>query len=467
MTALKNFFSMLFEDLHWKLLALLAASVIWFIGMHMNDPYQSQTVSPRLQLDNLEIMTREGIIVLNEDALRDLNVSVLVRALRSDMDYLRSAMADAERLSAFVNVSVDFRAVNSDLVSYAEGISTQLLRVSPNLQPGFEHISINPPYIDIYLDMSQRQLFSVQTIQQGDVPPGFELQYIRLRNENVTINGPRTELQMVSQVQAIVDITGVHDDAELTIPLQVLDIYGNYMTDRVQLNVVETTATIHVLQIRTADIRLRGEGSPAEGFAVAGISGGISTVEIVGSEEILDELDQIVIDVELHSASSNITRTVYISDFLPEGVNLRQGEYDEIEVTARIEPIEERVFIVPHENLRSRGVVGLYRLVDENEPIRVTISGPRSLIAAMEADQIEPEFDLRRLPIGVHTVPLLIELPSGMSIIGSAPTLLVQIHEPALSNGDEDESEFPTIDESSTFEEEPPDIYETDESEEE
>ena len=433
MNLIKNFFSMLFEDFHWKLLALVAASIIWFIGMNMSDPFQNLIVSPRLHLDNLEVMTHEGIMVLNEDELRDINVSVLVRGLRSDMNNLRAAMADPVWLSAFVEVSVDFRAVNTEEVNSADGISVQQLRISPNLQAGFEHLSINPSFVDVYLDMSQRQTFSVQTIQHGDVPPGFELQHIRLRNENVSIRGSRTDLRMISLVQANVDITGAHEDTEITVPLQVIDVNGEDMTDRVQLNVVETTATVRVWQARQVDIRLRGTGSPAQGFAVAGISGGVQTIEVVGPAEILDELENIRIEVDLNGASSNITQTLTFSDWLPEDVLLRQGEQYEMTATARIEPIEERTFSIPHGNIRSRGVVGLYQLVNENAPIRVTISGPRSIIAALDATQILPEFDLRRLPIGVHNVPLVIELPAGLSIVGSQPTLRVQIHEAAAA----------------------------------
>jgi hypothetical protein len=90
--------------------------------------------------------------------------------------------------------------------------------------------------------------------------------------------------------------------------------------------------------------------------------------------------------------------------------------------------------------VRSRGAVGLYQLVNETAPIRVTVSGPRSLISSLTSDSIDLEFDLRALPIGIHTVPLVVELPPRLSLVGSPPVLVVQIHEPAAStNGDNEE----------------------------
>jgi YbbR domain-containing protein len=456
MIFVKKIFSMLFEDFHWKLLALTAAAVIWFIGMNMSDPYRNLAVSPRLQLDNIEIMSNENIIVINEDLLREINVSVTVRALRSDLDRLRVALSDPERFAEIIGVSADFRAINPNDVFEADGVSVQRLRISPNLQAGFEHISITPSHIDVYLDAASQQRFPVQAVQEGTVSRGYDLQHIRLDNENVRITGARTDLRAISLVQAHFDITNIHDDTEITVPLVVLDQDGNDMTERVQLNVTETTAAVRVWQVRQAYIRVRGSGSPASGFAVAGISGSMESVEIVGSAEVLENFNYLRAEIDLNGANANITHVITLSDWLPEGVSLRQGEQLTMNATARIERIEERVFTVPHGNLRSRGVVGLYQLVNNNASIRVTISGPRSIIADLGASDIIPEFDLRGLAIGVHTVPLSFELPPGLEPVGARPMLTVQIFEPAIANNGENSSE-----------EEPDEIEEEEEPEDE
>jgi len=436
----KKILSALVEDVQWMLLALAAATVLWFIGMNMSDPLQNQSVVSRLRLDNFEIMAREGIVVLNEDELRETDVAVTVRARRSDMDRLRSSID-----TGIVEVSIDFRAVDADTL--ADGISTQQLRISPNLQPGFEHLFISPALVDIQIDKFARQIYSVQAVQRGDVSPGFELQPIRLGNDRVTISGSRTELDMVSLVQAYVDITGIHEDAELPIELMVLDYQGEDMTGRVNLSVTETTANVRVWQIRTVDIIVRGAGQPASGFAKAGYDNEHATVEIVGAEEALNSVENIYAEIDLTDVSENTVRTVSLKEWLPEGVFLRQGEISEFDVTAKIEPIELQTFIVPHGNVRSRGVVGLYQLVDNNAAIRVTISGPRSIISALDATQIEPEFDLRGRPIGIHQVPLIIRLPDELSIVGQTPSLLVQIHEPAIASSGDDEEPAPPDDE--------------------
>lgn len=434
---------MLFEDLHWKFLALVAASVIWFIGMNMSDPYINLSVAQRLRLDNLDIMVREGVLVINEDLLREINVTVTLRARRSDMDKLQAAVADADprRFAEFVEVSVDFRAVDSAAADEADGVSRQRLRVSPNLQSGFEHMSISPPYVDVYLDMFASRLFNVQTIQLGETMPGFELQHIRLGNSNVTVSGSRSDLRMASRVQAYVDISGVHDDAELPVALTVLNNYAENMTERVHLNVTETTAFVRVWQVRPVDVIVSGAGTPADGFALAGITPDRVSIEIVGPSEMLEDIGEIFAEVDLSGGRSNATKTVLLEDWLPDGVSLKQGEISQFEVSARIEPIEERTFVVPRGNVRSRGVVGLYQLVDDNANIRVTVRGPRSIIATLDSAQIEPEFDLRGRAIGVHTVPLMVELPPGLTLVGRAPTLMVQIHQPAAASSEEDEHE--------------------------
>jgi len=256
-------------------------------------------------------------------------------------------------------------------------------------------------------------------------------------------------LGRVSLVQAYVDITGIHDDAELPVELTVLDTSGNDMTERVHLSVTETTANVRVWKVRQVDVIVRGVGQLASGFAMAGYDDERMSVEIVGPEDILNSIEHIRAEIDLTGANENTTHKVLLEEWLPEGVYLRKDEINEFYVTAKIEPIELRTFTVPHGNVRSRGVVGLYQLVDNNASIRVTVSGPRSIIAAFDGNQIVPEFDLRGRAIGIHTVPLVIELPAELSIVGQAPSLLVQIHEPAAadtSNGDEDdEPEEPPV----------------------
>ena len=419
---MKKIYTALFTDLHWKLFALVAAAVIWFIGMNMSDPYRNDIVSVRLRLDNLEIMAREGIVVTNAEALREIDVAVQVRGRRSYMENLHLMMPE---------VSIDFRAVDSDAI--AEGAVAQRLRVSSNLQAGFEHISISPAYADVSLDrFSQRNHF-VQTVQEGEVFPGFELQAITLSNERVMVSGALSDVSDVSLVLANVDITGIHGEEELPVRLVVLDAYGSDMTERIRLNVEETTALVRVWQVRSADVVVRGAGELANGFAFAGYVGGGVSVEIVGSEEILNDVEEIRAEIDLSDARGNVTSTILLEEWLPEGVSLRRGEITEVEVTARVEPIETRHFTVPRGNVRSRGVVGLYQLVDSDAPIRITIGGPRSIIATLTAAQIEPEFDLRGREIGIHEVPLVIGLPAGLTMVGQSPTLLVQIHEPVAA----------------------------------
>ncbi|MCL1844219.1 MAG: CdaR family protein [Defluviitaleaceae bacterium] len=433
----KHIFSMLFADLHWKLFALLAGSVLWFLGMNMSDPYMNDSFHPRLQLHNIEVLARDGmdgIIVLNEEELREMYVSVIVRGLRSEIRDLSMSR---------VELGVDFRAIDSHEVIFADGITSQLLRINPNLPAGFEHLSITPPYVEVYLDTADRRSFSVQTVQTGEVMPGFELQQdIHIFPENVTVSGSRTDIRDVSLVLANVDISGVHGDVSQTVQLQVLDRSGDDMTDRVQLNFPETTASVSVWQVRPTDVVVRVIGAPAVGFAVAGIDYELDTVSVVGPEESLAELEYINVEMDLANVRVNTTRTLNLLDWLPEGVYLKMGEMYELNVTARIEPIEERTFIVPRDYVRSRGVGGIYQVLNDDASIHMTLSGPRSVINGLDVTEIGLELDLRTLAIGTHTVSLIVELPDGLTLVGSAPTWLVQIHEPDIPNNDNEEDDW-------------------------
>ena len=438
MTRFKKVFSLIFDDFQWKLISLVLAALIWFVGMNMSNPPQNLSVSPRLQLANIEIMSRDNIIVLNEDALRDINVSVVVRAPRSDMDILRAAQSDPDRFSEIVEASVDFRAISTSTIRAADGYIVQSLRISPNLAHGFEHLSITPAYVDVYLDVLESRAVPVAIIQDGELPPGFVQQELTLalgNNDMVTVRGARSDIRNISQIRTYVDISGAFGDMQIPVPLVVLDRDGNDMTDRVHLSASETVANLRVYRYRSFDVVINPVGTPAHGFALSGIDFEATSVELVGRADVLDELEAIVAEVNLQGVAGTLRLMVDIEAALPPGVQLRQDEASSVEIVARIERIQEREFTIPRENVRSRGGVSLYQHVDEHVPIRINISGPQSLISALNESTMALDFDLRGLAPGVHTIPLEVELPRGLHIVGTPPSLRVQIHPPPPQGG--------------------------------
>ena len=431
---MKRFLSFFYTDIQWKLLSVMLAFLLWLVAANMNDPVQNRNFNIPLQYYNMEILAREGLMLVNGDAL-NTPVQVGIRAHRSELDVLNATVE--EQLRRIVP-SVDFRSVNTQAVLNSEGPVTMRLDISANLYAGLEHNRINPSFIEVQIDAIAIGSFPVVYDILNDVAPGFELRPIRLVNNNVTITGPRAVFATIDSVRVAVDVLGLHADAEMNgLPLVVLTRDGQDITDQLQLSVMETTATVPVWAIQATELRVRSTGNAADGFAVAAIDIEPLTIDVIGTPDNLQQLEYILVEIELYSIREDYVHNVNIEDWLPSGILLRSGENPQVDLTIKVEPIDLRVFFVPRDNVRIRGFAAIYQILSEQAFIRIDLVGPRSLINALTYADIGLELDLRNLPIGTRNVTLTVSVPEGTTMVRTAPSLLVQIHEPAGADDDD------------------------------
>jgi len=434
---IKRIVSGIFSDFYWKLLAGALAFLLWFVGTYMFNPTQNSSVNIALEHHNIEILANENLYLLNPDALVEL-IHVGVRAPRNDLDMLTAA--SAARQAQMIVPSVDFRAIDLAAIMAADGPQTVRLDVSVNLYTGFEHIFIRPSFIEVELDVITNQVFSVEPNVVGDVDSGLELRAIRLANNAVTVTGTRTNVARVEKVQVTVDIWGINYDAELpNLRLEVLDFAGNDITDYFQLSVTETTAIVPVWPIVTWPIEIVGVGYPAAGFAVEEIDIEPRQISVTGAATNLNAYDYILVEVDLDGRSESFVERIDLNDLLPTGVFLATDQESGVAAIVGIEPIIERVFSIPQDDIRVFGMGVIYDVITTGLNITVRVSGPSTQLDLMQAGDITLELDLRNRAIGVHTVTLMVDLPEGTILAQNPPTLQVQIHEPAVLDAEEDE----------------------------
>lgn len=434
---MKRVLSFFFTDIHWKLLSLMLAFLLWFLAINMTNPIQNTSYSVPLEMVNMEILTNAGLVVVNKDAL-DRDIQVGISASRLDLEYLNSLSNDPARRALYITPSVDFRAVNVDDIIQSGGAVTVPLSVSVNLSlEGLGYFSISPRIINVEIDMVAQGAFDVSVDIEGEVDSGLELQPIRLANNRVTITGTRTTIAKINKVQVAVEVWGIQEDeVHDNLPLMVLDAEGNDMTHLVTLSVSETTAFLSVWPVETVGIQVAPVGALAPGFAVESIDFEPKTVEVTGAADTLRELEYIALEVNLAGRDTSFVDHVDLQ--LPAGVYLRHEADALVDVMVNVEPVERRVFIIPMDNVRSRGISVRYDVLSEMATIRIDVYGPRALLSELTSGDIGLELDLRNMAIGVHHVPLTVDLPTDIYLAQRAPTLQVEILEPATADENDD-----------------------------
>ena len=419
-----------YKDFGWKLLSLMAALVLWFVGINMTNPLQNHTVRQRVQLNNFEILANEGLILLNEAELRDTLIQVGIRAQRNEIDFLRQAeLADSVLFNEMVNVSIDFRAIPGDYVHAAEETVLLRLDISPNLYHGFEHFSIRPSYVEVHLDAIARNSFPVEIVRLGEPAADNLVHSINLANNRVTVSGPRTVIREIEKVQTYVDVTGLYNDTELSVELRVFDFDGSDITDYVMLSATSTITSISVWPVRHLPIIVELTGEVADGFAVYGFNAEPEFVSVASSS--FEGIDEFKVYTDLMYADENTLKTINLAEHLPQGMVLVHDDRPNVSVLINIEPLDTNVIRVPSGNLRVSHVQAIYQKLTEVAAYNITVRGPRSLMQYLTASDIALDLNLSGLAVGIHNVTLTVTVPDGITVVSPPPQIQIQIDTPA------------------------------------
>lgn len=433
---MKKFLSFFYTDIHWKLIALFLAFLLWVVGANVNNPHENGSVNVPLNRLNFEILANEGIVLLNESAL-DIRVNVGVSAARHYLSDLLGA--DPAIQEEQVIPSVDFRVIDIDAVRNSDGPVTVRLDISTNFYEGLYHRSTRPRYVELVLDQLVHQMFPIEAVVLSEAAPNFELRPERLENSRVTVTGARSVISEIDMVCVFVGgaILHLHADHNESVALTVFDHAGRDITDLVELSVRETFATIPVWPVDELELYIQSIGETAANFAVAEIEVYPRVINIIAPEERLIQLTPLLLEVDITGANVTAYHIMSVVEHLPVGVYLAHGQSPYVTVTVEIEPIERRIISVPFDNIRARGMGLQYQVLSEMTAIRIAVSGPRSSVSELGAADIGLELDLRNLPIGIHNVEMSVDLPYGITLAQARPSLRVQIDEPAADEPDD------------------------------
>jgi len=434
---IKKILSFFYTDLHWKLISLGLAFVIWFVAMNLHDPLENHPFSAVLQVHGQEVLERDGLVLINYAELRAISIDFGVRGHRSDFDRITS--------DSFI-VHVDLRAINSDEALDSDGPVTQSLPVNVNLLHGFEFQYVRAASVDVELDVRERETFPVHIYETGQVQEGFELQSVRPANRNVIVTAAREVMNTISHLRVDVDLTD--GDEEVDAPIIVVNHNGEDITNQVlELSATQTQVILEILPIRAIELRVETIGEMASGFVVVPDETRISelVIDVVGIPELLAATEYILLQFDLDGIAEDTERPVNVADFLPAGLSLRQSAPEMVEVSVVVEPIQRLVFNVPWQDVLGNVSGAIFQGMNEPTSVRVVVSGPQTTVNNMTIGDLVVRYDLRNLPAGVHWIPLtVINLPSGVTLAETMQSVQIQIFEPAQPDQDYPVEQPPT-----------------------
>ncbi len=256
-------------------------------------------------------------------------------------------------------------------------------------------------------------------ITTGTVRDGYVLDELSAQPEKVTIRGPKSVVDRISRVGAIVNVSGLSADTELTSALTLYDSDNNEIDQALLTNNLgDEGVSVSVSLYNTKNVPVEFDTSnitTAAGYSYEGITYEPETVQIAGDHERLESVTEIDVPAEALTMDDVEERTeqiVDISQYLPEGIRLADENAGSIVVTVNVDKDGSKTYDVMLSaitvNHLSDDLIMFYESVDA---LAVQVQGPKDTLDSFEPEKVT-SIDLADYTTpGTYTVPVDIDIP--------------------------------------------------------
>ena len=416
------------DNLGLKIIAVIFAAFLWLIVVNLDNPVSTQTFSEiPVTIINEDIILSAGDTyqVLGEE-----KVSVVVSATRQ----VRQKLTKED-----IVATADIKEMDT---------STGLVPIKisiPNYAGKYESAEAAPRNLQIQREKSGKKVLSL-TVSTGDskVRDGYILGDMTVNPDKVTITGPESILDQIDRAVALIDVEGLAKDSEETAKLGLYDINGNPISQtRLGNNLGEggITVSVEVLKIKSVPISLSVSGTPAEGYKYTGYSSEPETVQIYGEKDVVDKIEEIDVPViDVSGASQPIQKSVNISEYLPEGVQLVDEKTANITVTAMVEEEGTRTINFMVSSIQIYNLAeGLQVSYEPDAEIALRFSGDQKALEMLDiSNAVSVDMSAYVVP-GVYDVHVDVDIPEGITLMKKV-TVQLTVAEKEQEGGNESDT---------------------------
>lgn len=392
------------KNLGFKILAVVFAFTLWVTVYNLDDPTKTKTLTVNVTMTNKEVLEELGKYYEIQDGMN--KVSFSVTAPRSVLDKLDEsdfvAEGNLEKLTIDENGVTGTVPVEVICTANVNGSSIKIVSSSKS--------------VVVALDDLMTKQFVVQATAVGEVADGYALGKVEVTAPNVLkVSGPKSIVSQINVAVATVDVGGMSDSSTTyrTAPI-LLDANGNEV-DMTRLTLSDTTVNVEaqILNVKEVAITAIPSGSAAEGYMITAIRLNPETIYLKGSKTMLNSISSIQIPNEIltvDGADKDVTITVDVSEYIPEGVELVVPEQATVQITVTVDKIKTKSYSINTENIVVTGVPTHSTLEYDLSSVAVNITGLEEDINALTNDMLAGRIDVTDLGIGTHQVEVLLDL---------------------------------------------------------
>lgn len=286
------------------------------------------------------------------------------------------------------------------------------------LDPQIQVTGWSPSFVSVRLDPVTTASVPIR-VDRGTVPEDLSAGDPEVDAQVATARGPQSVVERVVAAVARVNIDASGVDVDDEVDLIAVDARGDRLSPvdfdpprvhvRIAVSVAGTTRTVSIVPI------LRG--TPAIGYAVAGVRVAPVSVVIAGPRTDLQAIDRLeTVEIDLAGARRDLNTDASL--VLPEGVVVEDGTTT-VRVSISVVPLTgSRTYTVA---VVLTGTSGDFTYQLSDGATLVVISGPFSGLNALDGTELQAIADVAGLGAGAHTLTLQVQVPSGLTAASLSP----------------------------------------------
>ncbi len=393
----KKLLNTLTNNIGYKILALLLAGILWMVVYNLDDPTITKTFTT-------------NVTVTNADAVEELNkvyemqgntVTFRVSGARSYLEKLEDA-----NFSAVADM-------NNLVMSDDQETATVPITITSNLYSRYITYTGGTQYLTVSLEDLMSRQFSISVSTDGEAADGYAIGDVTVSNPNVLkVSGPASVVSTISSVKVVIDVEGMSSNVIDNIVPILYDADGNEIdTTRLTFSSDTVSVTAEIVPTKTVSVSFTPNGTPESGYSVTAVACTPDTVTIKGSSSLLNSISVIEIPGEVLSVDgedADVSTTVDISEYLPDGVELLDEDERTVTITIAIEGMVSRQVTIPAENIEITGISSGMEAALGQTSVVVTITGMANAINDLTGDDLTGTVDVSGLEAGTHSVSCVV-----------------------------------------------------------
>ncbi len=302
MDKINNFFK---KNKLLKLASVLIALGIWLMVVNVSDPEIKSSVSSSIDVDYGESLTN-----LDKYYSLDSYTAKVTFSVRTNQ---------RTRVSAS-----DFR-VYVDMRDYSiTGALPVYVTVDDRIKDIVSDVTVSPLVVHATTEDMLEKTFDIVPNIVGNPSDGFAAGNINYTPSHVTVYGPNSEIGKISRIGFNVNIDGATSDVWGNAEFIYYDANDNEITPDSRIVIKNSVSyDLPIYEKKNITLMAKTTGDPAEGYELGNVNIEPDFVEVYGDKSVLDSLTEITLPatlLDITGASSDISASVSIKDYLPEGV---------------------------------------------------------------------------------------------------------------------------------------------------